>query len=322
MIYAVTPAALADPTMQGRIVARTSSIVDDTSLAGRRVDRAFDDLFDGPVEAIIPTIVAEIGAMASHSDVVYVVPSIPGDVTVAQIAQAHEIEVRHGGWNIGISVAGRFMVVDALEIAGADDRVPFDRGLVDLDPAVPTVVTNWYGRTIVDRAGDRIRRLYGSESLQGEINGTNLVLQAAEYLEANPSIAQLEHIVARLRRPDGCPWDREQTRESLYPQFVEELQEFGAALENGDIENQREELGDVLFHVIAQSQLAAESGDFTFDDVVRGINAKLVRRHPHVFGDVTAETFDDVLATWNRVKAEEKAVARSAIQDDGGDFRE
>lgn len=322
MIYAVTSTALGDLASQCRIVARTSSIVNGPLSDGPRFDRVFDHMFDGPVDEIVPAILAEIDTLARESEVVYVVPSIPGDSTIAQVAQTHEVEVRAGKWPGGSWFAGQCTVIDALEIAQAGTSAPFDRGLVNLDPTVPTIVTNWYGQTVVDRAGEYLRRLYDSDTLPGTLDGTTLVIQSAEYLELTASVAQLEHVVARLRRPDGCPWDREQTRESLYPQFVEELEELGEALDNGDVDNQREELGDVLFHIIAQCQLAAEAGDFTFDDVVRGINAKLVRRHPHVFGDVKVESYDDVLATWNRVKAEEKAAARSVMQDDGGNIRE
>lgn len=117
---------------------------------------------------------------------------------------------------------------------------------------------------------------------------------------------RLLDIMRRLRGPGGCPWDREQTLESLKPYLIEECHETLDAIESGDPAAHCEELGDVLLQVVFQSQLRAEEGAFTFEDVARAISEKLVRRHPHVFGDVVARDAGEVLKNWEAIKRAEK----------------
>lgn len=117
----------------------------------------------------------------------------------------------------------------------------------------------------------------------------------------------LRWIMARLRAPDGCPWDREQTHQTLKRHLLEETAEVIDALDEDDMSALREELGDLLLQVYFQAQVAEEQGDFTFDDVVRGISEKLVRRHPHVFGDRAAGSAEQALANWESIKQEEHA---------------
>ncbi len=120
------------------------------------------------------------------------------------------------------------------------------------------------------------------------------------------SIRSLLEIVARLRAPDGCPWDREQTHESLRRHMVEEAYEAVEAIDAGDGRELAAELGDVLVQVALHSQIASESGEFTFADVVSSISTKLVRRHPHVFDNLKLEGADEVLSNWERIKAGER----------------
>lgn len=114
-------------------------------------------------------------------------------------------------------------------------------------------------------------------------------------------------IIARLRAPDGCPWDREQTHESLKKCLLEESGEVIEAIDNKDDENLCEELGDVLLQVVMHAQIASEEGRFTMDDVLQGISEKMVRRHPHVFGDVKVSSVEEGLDLWNSIKEQEKA---------------
>lgn len=133
---------------------------------------------------------------------------------------------------------------------------------------------------------------------------------------ASTPIEQLLEIMRRLRGPGGCPWDREQSLESLKKNLVEETYEVIDAIDSGDRASLREELGDLLLQVVFQSQICAEEGAFTFQDVVRAIADKLVRRHPHVFGDVKVAAADEVLKNWDRIKATEKGAdtpPRSAV---------
>jgi tetrapyrrole methylase family protein/MazG family protein len=123
-------------------------------------------------------------------------------------------------------------------------------------------------------------------------------------------------LMVRLRGPGGCPWDREQTLETLKTYLLEETYEVLDALDGGDPGEHREELGDLLFQVIFQSQLRSEEGAFTIEEVIEGIHDKLVRRHPHVFGDSAAGTSREVLDQWERLKAEEKrGTSRPSLLD-------
>ncbi|RME71817.1 MAG: MazG family protein [Verrucomicrobia bacterium] len=126
-------------------------------------------------------------------------------------------------------------------------------------------------------------------------------------MPAVSEIQRLREIMARLRAPDGCPWDREQTHASLRPYMIEECCEFLEAVDRGDLEHMCEELGDVLLQVVFHAQLASEAGHFDFDDVARVISDKLVRRHPHVFGETTVSSSGEVLRQWDQIKAAEKA---------------
>jgi tetrapyrrole methylase family protein / MazG family protein len=122
---------------------------------------------------------------------------------------------------------------------------------------------------------------------------------------------ELVNVMARLRAPGGCPWDAEQTYESLGQYLLEECYEaFDAiqeATQTGDTANLREELGDVLLQVVFHSTIAAERGDFTIDEVVKGVSDKLILRHPHVFGEKKLETASDVLNNWDELKKAERA---------------
>ena len=122
-------------------------------------------------------------------------------------------------------------------------------------------------------------------------------------------LERLRTVVARLRAPGGCPWDREQTHASLRTALVEETYEILAAIEAGDDGNFCEELGDLLLHVVMHAQMASERGVFDFDDVARGITEKMVRRHPHVFGEARLADSAAVLVRWDEIKRQEKALA-------------
>lgn len=116
---------------------------------------------------------------------------------------------------------------------------------------------------------------------------------------------RLVEIVKRLRAPDGCPWDKKQTLYSLKDAIMEEAAELVDALDNKDIENIKEELGDVLLHVVFHSETASEEGLFNIEDVAKDINEKLIRRHPHVFKDEHYETAEEVKIRWDKIKEEE-----------------
>lgn len=123
------------------------------------------------------------------------------------------------------------------------------------------------------------------------------------------SFSDFVDTIAALRRPDGCPWDREQTHASIASNMLEEAYEAVDTIERGDIVHLREELGDVLLQVVLQSQIAADAGEFTIDDVCRDVDAKIIRRHPHVFGEAQAGDANSVLDMWDQIKLAEREQA-------------
>ena len=117
---------------------------------------------------------------------------------------------------------------------------------------------------------------------------------------------ELVHIIAELRSEHGCPWDRAQTFESLKKCLQDETEEVFQAIDKRDMENLCEELGDVLLQVVLNSRIAEEQGFFTIEDVIDGLCRKMIRRHPHVFGDAKALTPEESLALWQEIKRQEK----------------
>lgn len=145
-----------------------------------------------------------------------------------------------------------------------------------------------------------------AESLASLARDTSTLVDARDEMQA------LVETIWRLRQPDGCPWDRKQTHASIAKNMIEEAYEAVACIEEGDVAHLREELGDVLMQVVLHAQIAADAGTFTLAEVAHDINEKLIRRHPHVFGDASARDADEVLALWDRVKLAEKAAADTA----------
>jgi tetrapyrrole methylase family protein/MazG family protein len=134
---------------------------------------------------------------------------------------------------------------------------------------------------------------------------------------ASELFTELVGIMARLRGENGCPWDREQTSESIKPYLVEETYEVLEAIDEQDPGKLREELGDLMLQIVFHAQMAEEAGTFDIADVLAGINDKLRRRHPHVFGDVKAETSQEVLFNWEQIKKAErqKAMGQASLLD-------
>lgn len=152
----------------------------------------------------------------------------------------------------------------------------------------------------------------GSSSLASITRDTSTLSDAREEMQS------LVETIWRLRQPDGCPWDRKQTHESIGKNMIEEAYEALDCIEAGDEAHLREELGDVLMQVVLHAQIAADAGAFTMADVARDINEKLIRRHPHVFGECSADSADEVLTIWDSVKLAEKG-AKDADAAEAGE---
>ena len=136
-------------------------------------------------------------------------------------------------------------------------------------------------------------------------------------VDKRADIQKLVDLVARLRGENGCPWDREQTRETLKPMLIEEAYEVLDALDGASPAELKEELGDLLFQVVFHAQIAQEKGEFHLADIIDRLHEKMVRRHPHVFGGADLRTADDVLRNWEDIKAAEKGTSSSSRPDSG-----
>jgi len=141
-------------------------------------------------------------------------------------------------------------------------------------------------------------------------------MNESEHEEAGKAFEELVRIIDRLRSPGGCPWDREQTHESLKPMMIEEAYEAVEAIDLGDDDELVGELGDLLLQVVFHSRIAVEESRFAITDVIRRVTEKMVRRHPHVFGDDKAETANDVLRSWEAIKAAEIAAKGKASEQE------
>lgn len=237
------------------------------------------------------------------------------------------------------------VIVDAVKLIrehGASRDRPGDDPFAvasRIDPVVPLLVTHVQSSAILIALIPILRKRYpadhrisviqlGSTTSEEAIHVVPLAeldsaglptaplaiyLPPVERLADLASFDTLRYIVARLRAPGGCPWDREQTHESMKKYLIEESYEAIAALEEGDLGKFVEELGDVLLQVIMHCQLAREEGTFELEDVLRAVNEKLIRRHPHVFGDVQASSSAEVLRNWERIKRAENGDARSSF---------
>lgn len=210
---------------------------------------------------------------------------------------------------------------------------PFAGGAFAATPGRPLLITHIYDAATMATLARSLARIFPPEHAVIRVDAAGLPEQEISRhtvgeladVPAGPMVAlwvpalagfdagrdprTMQQISARLRRPDGCPWDRVQTHQSLVPSMLDEVYEVVDAIESGDAVNLAEELGDLFLHIVLQAQIAEEAGDFTLEDVYAGIAAKIVRRHPHVFAGEVAETEADLHRIWQRVKAGEKAAA-------------
>ncbi len=137
---------------------------------------------------------------------------------------------------------------------------------------------------------------------------------SAPVQSSSSALLDLRETIARLRAPDGCPWDREQTHQSICDCLIEEVAELLETIDRQDMPHMREELGDLLIHVVMHAQMAEEAGHFDLEQVAAEVNEKLIRRHPHVFGELSLSNSDEVMQTWDAIKAQEK---KNGVQSEG-----
>ena len=298
---------------------------------------SFDDRYDTgeSFEAVYARIVEDVLALGRRpGGVIYAVPGHPlvAENTGPEIlrrAQAEGLSVRVvSGLSfiesvyeaLGIDPFPRAFLMDAFDLAsGHVPPYPVD---------APALIAQIHSRAMASDVKLTLMSLYPDEHPVSLVHAAGTPGQVVENLplyeidrsphtglltslyvpplESNSSFESFLEVVSRLRAPDGCPWDQEQTHLSLRPHLLEEAFETLEALDKEDPEALEEELGDLLFQVVFHAVIAAEEGSFNMSDVVRGIGEKLIRRHPHVFGEVEVDGVGGVLQNWEKLKAEER----------------
>ena len=203
-----------------------------------------------------------------------------------------------------------------------------DAHVLPYPPDMPALITNVHSRELalhlkaillttyppnhpIHWVGDGKPREEQIVEISGEEHSENTSLYIPSLREGT-SFEAFAEIVAHLRAPNGCPWDREQTHKSLRKHLLEEAYEAIAAIDSGDFVDMREEFGDLLLQVVLQSQIANEEGQFNVNQVIQGIHSKIVRRHPHVFGDLQLDGVKGVLANWEKLKEHERRQKKEA----------
>lgn len=228
-------------------------------------------------------------------------------------------------------VRQRVQLIDGRDMSLVQQGVPFSGGELGINPRLPLIITHVYTNEIIRPLSVQLQRILPDDhpvtliSHAGLPNESNdeitlahlsdhdggsmlaLFIPPVAALEATRTSLTLQNIVARLRREDGCPWDRKQTNQSLSGSLADEVYELIDAIDTDDDANLTEELGDLLLLIMMHSQIAEERGAFTLEDVYHGIATKIVRRHPHVFGDDAAGNADEVVGLWQQIKQQEKA---------------
>jgi tetrapyrrole methylase family protein/MazG family protein len=307
--------------------------------------RSFDHIYDtaDSFESVYETIVAHLLELAQREPVIYAVPGHPfvGESTVTRLVAQAEAA------GISVTVVAGLSFVEpcltAVHQDGMDGVQIFDAIEVaqyhypPVNPDFPLLVGQVYSRmlaselklvltavypdehpvTLIHQAGDDDQSieqvpLYAIDRSDRVSHLTSLFVPP---LPTPSTLNALAETVAILRSPDGCPWDQEQTPQSLRSGFLEEASEVLVALDEDDMDGLREELGDVLYHLVMQTQMASEAEEFRLAEVIAAIDAKLKYRHPHVWGDWQVSDSAEVVANWELLKAKEKADRSESLVD-------
>ena len=269
-----------------------------------------------------------------HGEVVYAVPGqgLSGDSTVSEliaVARGRAVLAFVPGVEESAPVA---LSCAAMTGIGSETIVVIPAELLEtrrIDKTQPLVITQIDSRLTAGQVKLRLAAFYGDEAkgclaIGGKIlhicledldrqvgydHRTMIWMPPADSNMARYDLADIIAIMDRLREPGGCPWDREQTHESLKQYLLEETYETIDAINNDDMDELREELGDVLLQVLFHARIAQERGDFDIIDVADTVSRKMILRHPHIFGSVQADTADDVMRNWDAIKKVEKGQA-------------
>lgn len=279
---------------------------------------------------------------AENAPVIYTVPGHPmlAEKTVQLLLEQKDIEVEIAGGQSYLDDLFAALKIDPIDGFQFIDGTAFDRSQLhyrqhlifcqvydrfiasEVKLALLEDLPPDYMVTILEAAGSReeVMRQVPLEELDRSMemsNLTSLYVPPAPASLLNHTFDRLREIIAVLRGPNGCPWDRKQTHESLRPYAIEEVYELIEAIDQQDDENIIGELGDVLLQVMLHSQIGEDNGYFQVDDVIRSITDKMIHRHPHVFGNKHAETVDEVYKNWDELKKEEKGKEEKTSVLDG-----
>ena len=307
---------------------------------------SFDSIYEkhDQFEAVYKEIVAFLIEKAKETDVVY---AVPGHPLVAEKTVQLLIEKDREGV-VSIEIAGgqsfldsifQALRIDPIEGFQLLDGTDLDRSCIQLRNhliigqvydvfsasevklTLMDILPYDYPIKIVTAAGSSLECIKEMElhELDREMDLNNLtsvyVPPVREEKLLRKEFSQLRRIIAELRGPNGCPWDKKQTHESLRKYLLEESYELIEAINEGDIDHIIEELGDVLLQVMLHGQIGEDEGYFSIDDVIEGISDKMIRRHPHVFGEEQAESVDDVIKHWQNAKKKEAKKEKDSVLD-------
>jgi tetrapyrrole methylase family protein/MazG family protein len=299
---------------------------------------SFDHLYESTIrfEDVYAAISEQIVQAAQSGDVIYAVPGDPlvGESTTTRIMRAADeagipVEIVQGVSfiepmlaQIGYDALDGLQIFDALELASMHHP--------PINPEFPALLAQVYSRSVASDVKLTLMNQYPDDFSVTLIHGAGTGEQVIEqvplyemdrssginhltsmYLPARgqyTSFEAFQEIIAHLRAPEGCPWDRKQTHESLRPYLIEEAYEVLETIDQEDWDALAGELGDLLLQIVLHTQIATEDGEFYMTDVLEHVNRKMIRRHPHVWGDVTVDgNSDQVVANWNEIKQQEKA---------------
>jgi tetrapyrrole methylase family protein/MazG family protein len=288
---------------------------------------SFEDVYARIIEQVL-----DLGRR--EQGVIYAVPGDPfvAEATSPEIArqaleQGMNIRVVNGlsflepvFTLLGIDPLPHLLILDAIELS--------QKHIAAFPSDMPVLVAQIYSKLIAAEVKTTLNTVYPDEHPVFLVHTAGMPDQVVEKIPLYeidrsdktglttvlylPPLAEgisfeaFQEVVAHLRAPDGCPWDREQTTQSMRPHLLEEAYEVLAAVDSGDSQKIVEEFGDLLLQIVMNVQIASEAGDYSMTDVIKGIKEKIIRRHPHVFGDLEVKDVKGVLQNWENIKAEER----------------
>jgi len=308
------------------------------------VFRAFDDIYEAEeqFEVVYDRIVETLVEEAGEASIIYAVPGHPmlAEKTVQLLQERTDVSVTIGGGQSYLDALFTSLKIDPIDGFQFVDGTSFARNQLDYQHhlifcqvydrfiasevklALLEDLPADYQVTVVEAAGSEKEKLttIPLEELDHtlEVNNlTSVYIPPAPKELLNHTFSRLREIIAALRAPGGCPWDREQTHETLREYAIEEVYELIDAIDQQDDEGIVEELGDVLLQVMLHSQVGEDDGYFMIDDVIQAVTDKMIHRHPHVFASTKADSVEQVYKNWDALKQEEKGGGKHQSMLDG-----